>query len=236
MGPQDLLFRRDGLQLTEIAGHCCFFASVIQDQGPAAHNRRAIRSRLRIAMCHALRRRAKGPISARLSQTRGHWRPPFCCSKHQRSMDCALKRRSPSPPTRNAGILCYFRRRVPVIQHHRQRLSAISSGPYSSCMSALLTQPNCGRRWRSRLLAPARIANPCPTHGGAVLGDVYPALISRSGEVCASKSVCLLCMSRMRAAVCSSARLLLGSPPPFDRRRSGPTSESAAERACLRIA
>jgi hypothetical protein len=115
MGPQDLLFRLDGLQLTEIAGHCCFFASVIQDQGPAAHNRRAIRSRLRIAMCHALRRRAKGPISARLSQTRGHWRPPFCCSKHQRSMDCALKRRSPSPPTRNAGILCYFRRRVPVI-------------------------------------------------------------------------------------------------------------------------
>jgi NAD(P)-dependent dehydrogenase (short-subunit alcohol dehydrogenase family) len=71
---------------------------------------------------------------------------------------------------------------------------------------------------------------------GAVLGDVYPALISRSGEVRASKSVCLLCMSRMRAAVCSSARLLLGSPPPFDRRRSGPTSESAAERACLRIA
>jgi len=48
--------------------------------------------------------------------------------------------------------------------------------------------------------------------------------------------VCLRCVSRVREAAGSSARLLLGSPPPFDRRRSRPTSERAAERACLRIA
>ena len=48
--------------------------------------------------------------------------------------------------------------------------------------------------------------------------------------------MCLRGVSRVGEAVRSSARLLLGSSPPLDWSRSRPTSECAAERACLRIA
>src|ERR1700694_3976454 len=51
-----------------------------------------------------------------------------------------------------------------------------------------------------------------------------------------SPAGCLRCVSRVEEMVRSSPRFLLGSPPPLDRRRSRPTSERAAERACLRIA